>query len=233
VTCAEAPPDERAAAYQEFRRGFDAGDFAVALPSATRVVDLTRNQFGKDAPQLANPLTNLGTTYYRLKRFGEALDSYREALTLLDLAGNATDERLVRPLHGMGAALRGLTRDAEAITPFKRAVEILRNREGLYTASQLPLLKELVACHTAAAGPTPTATSSTPSPLWKRPAGRPADAAPRMTTQWQEPPGVQRCAGAARTAVQLADAKLGGATRRSAGTGASRAPIVLHTCTGN
>lgn len=147
---AQVPPDERTAAYQEFRRSFDAGEFAVALPAATRVVELTRSQFGKEAPQLANPLTNLGTTYYRLRRFGEALDSYREALTVLDLAGNATDERLVRPLHGMGAALRGLARDPEAITPFKRAIEILRNREGLYTASQLPLLKELVACHTAA-----------------------------------------------------------------------------------
>jgi hypothetical protein len=147
---AETPPDERVAAYQDFRRGFDAGEYPTALTAAQQVVDLTRNQFGKDAPQLANPLTNLGTTYYRLRRFGEALDSYREALTLLDLAGNATDERLVRPLHGMGAALRGLGRDAEAIAPFKRAVEILRNREGLYTASQLPLMKELIACHAAA-----------------------------------------------------------------------------------
>lgn len=148
--CAEAPPDERIAAYQEFRRSFDAGEFTAALPAATRVVELTRNQFGKDALELANPLTNLGTAYYRLRRFGEALDSYSEALTVLDLAGNATDERLVRPLQGMGAALRALGRDAEAIVPFRRAVEILRNREGLYTASQLPLLKQLVACHTSA-----------------------------------------------------------------------------------
>jgi hypothetical protein len=150
VLCAEAPPDERVAAYQEFRRSFDAGEFAVALPAASQVVELTRNQFGKEAQQLVNPLTNLGTTFYRLRRFGEALDSYREALTLLDLAGNATDERLVRPLHGMGAALRGLNRDAEAIAPFRRAVEILRNREGLYTAAQLPLMKELIACHLSA-----------------------------------------------------------------------------------
>jgi tetratricopeptide (TPR) repeat protein len=147
---ADAPPDERIAAYQEFRRGFDAGEYTTALPAAVQVVELTRNQFGKDAPELANPLTNLGTTYYRLRRFGEALDSYREALTLLDLAGNATDERLVRPLQGMGAALRGLDRCPEAITPMRRAVEILRNREGLYTASQLPLMKELIGCYTAA-----------------------------------------------------------------------------------
>ena len=147
---AEAPPDERIAAYQEFRRGFDAGEYGNALPAAIRVVDLSRNQYGNDAAELANPLTNLGTTYYRLRRYGDALDTYREALRLLDLGGNGTDERLVRPLHGMGAALRGLDRCAEAITPFRRAVEILRNREGLYTGSQLPLMKELIGCYTAA-----------------------------------------------------------------------------------
>src|SRR5689334_11036403 len=112
---AEAPPDERIAAYQEFRHAFDAGEYSAALPLAQRVVELTRSQYGNEAQQLANPLTNLGTTYYRLRNFGMALDSYREALTLLDLQGNATNERLIRPLHGMGAALRGLQRDSEAI----------------------------------------------------------------------------------------------------------------------
>ena len=144
---AEAPPDERIAAYQEFRHAFDAGEYATALPLAQRVVELTRSQYGNEAPQLANPLTNLGTTYYRLRNFGMALDSYREALTLLDLQGNATNERLIRPLHGMGAALRGLQRDSEAITPLRRAVEIIRNREGLFAPAQLPRLKALIACY--------------------------------------------------------------------------------------
>jgi len=141
------PPDERIASYQEFRHAFDAAEYTLALPQAQRVVELTRSQFGNEAPQLANPLTNLGTTYYRLRNFGKALDSYREALTLLDLQGNATNDKLVRPLHGMGAALRALQRDGEAIAPFRRAIEILRNREGLYTPAQLPLLKELIACY--------------------------------------------------------------------------------------
>jgi tetratricopeptide (TPR) repeat protein len=144
---AEAPPDERIAAYQEFRHAFDAAQYAAALPPAQRVVDLTRAQFGNEAQQLVNPLTNLGTTYYRQRNFGMALDSYREALTLLDLQGNATNEKLIRPLHGMGAALRGLQRDAEAIVPLRRAVEIIRNRDGLFAPAQLPLLKELIACY--------------------------------------------------------------------------------------
>lgn len=144
---AEVPADERIAAYQQFRHAFDGSEYAAALPLAERVVELTRSQFGNEAPQLANPLTNLGTTYYRLRNFGKALDSYREALTLLDLQGNATNDKLVRPLHGMGAALRALQRDGEAVAPFRRAIEILRNREGLYTPAQLPLLKELIACY--------------------------------------------------------------------------------------
>jgi tetratricopeptide (TPR) repeat protein len=213
--CADAPPDERIAAYQEFRHSFDAGEYAAALPAAARVVELTRNQFGKDAAQLVNPLTNLGTTYYRMRRFGEALDTYREALTLLDLAGNATDERLVRPLHGMGAALRGLGRDAEAVTPFRRAVEILRNREGLYTASQLPLMKELIACHTAAGNLSDANRDQQYAFTVAETAYGKDDL--RMLgplddyAQWQEAAGQFSAARVLHArAVQLADARLGG-----------------------
>src|SRR5689334_9678515 len=144
---AEAPPDERIAAYQEFRHAFDASEYAMALPLAQRVVELTRSQYGNEAQQLVNPLTNLGTAYYRLRNFGMALDTYREALTLLDSQGNATNEKLIRPLHGLGASLRALQRDSEAIVPFRRGVEIIRNREGLFAPGQLPLLKELIACY--------------------------------------------------------------------------------------
>jgi tetratricopeptide (TPR) repeat protein len=141
---ADVLPDERNAAYLEFRTAFDAGNFAAALPLASRVVDMTRGQYGADAPELANPLSNLATTYLRMREFGMALDTYRQALTLLDLQGDATNPQLVRPLHGMGAALRGLDRSEEAIAPLKRAVDITRNRDGLYAVAQLPILTPLI-----------------------------------------------------------------------------------------
>ena len=144
VTGAAAPPDDRLQAYQGFRAAFDAHNYAEALPLASQVVELSRNQFGKEAPELANPLTNLGTTYLRMSQHGLALDTYREALTVLDLQGDATNIKLLRPLQGIGMALRGLGRDDEAIAPLKRAVDITRNREGLYSLAQLPLLKELI-----------------------------------------------------------------------------------------
>ncbi len=146
---AEGVPDERTAIYRQFRSAFDAGNFAGALPLAVQVVDLTRNQFGAEAPEMANPLGNLATTWLRMHEFGKAFDNFRQALTLLDLQGNTTNPKLVAPLHGMGLALQGLKRDDEAITPLKRAVDIVRNRSGLYAAAQLPMLMALIDCYAA------------------------------------------------------------------------------------
>jgi tetratricopeptide (TPR) repeat protein len=150
ASAAETVPDDRAAAYSQFRSAFDAGDFTAALPIAARVVELTRSQYGAEAVEMANPLSNLATTYLRMHEYGTALDTYRQALSLLDLLGDATNPKLVRPLHGMGAALRGLRRDDEAITPLKRAVDITRNRDGLHAVAQLPILDDLIECYIAA-----------------------------------------------------------------------------------
>ncbi len=150
AVAADAVPDDRAAAYSQFRAAFDAGNFTTALPIAARVVELTRSQYGAEAPEMANPLSNLATTYLRLHEYGTALDTYRQALTLLDLRGDTTDPKLVPPLHGMGVALRGLKRDDEAIAPLKRAVDITRNRDGLHAVSQLPILDDLIDCYVAA-----------------------------------------------------------------------------------
>lgn len=144
---ADAGADDRAAIYRQYRQAFDAGDFQKALPLGVRVVELTSNQFGNEAVELVNPLTNVATTLFRLKQHGDALDAYRRALTLLDQEGDATDPRFVVPLHGLGATLRAMDRDEEAIVPLKRAVDIIRNRDGLHAPAQLPILRALIACY--------------------------------------------------------------------------------------
>jgi hypothetical protein len=77
VRGAEPVQDERLATYKEFRNAFDAADYAKALPLAAQVVEQTRSQFGADSLEMINPRTNVATTYYRMGRFGEALDGYR------------------------------------------------------------------------------------------------------------------------------------------------------------
>ena len=146
---AEPLPDERVAAYREFRTAFDAGNYQDALPHGIRVVELTRSQFGDEAPELLNPMSNLGTTYYRLRQYEPAMDTFRATLKLLDQESDSADERLVRPLLGLGLSLRALGRDEEAVVPLKRALDITRNREGLFALSQLPLQKQLIAAYMA------------------------------------------------------------------------------------
>jgi tetratricopeptide (TPR) repeat protein len=146
---AAGTPDERAAAYREFREAFDKGNYREALPAANRVVEMTRSQFEDDAPENANALTNLATTYYRMKAYGEALDNYRKAITVLELQSDATDPRMVRPLHGLGSALLALHREEEAVVPLKRAVDIVRNRDGLHAEAQLPVLRSLIEAYAA------------------------------------------------------------------------------------
>lgn len=141
--------DDRAVAYREFRAAFDAADYQTALPLASRVVEITQSEFGAEAPEMGNALSNLATTYYRMKEYGMALDNYRAALTVLDLTGDATDPRLVRPLQGMGTTLLAMDRQAEALAPLKRAVDIVRNRDGLHNAGQLPVLRSLIAAYVA------------------------------------------------------------------------------------
>ncbi|MEJ0099665.1 MAG: tetratricopeptide repeat protein [Pseudomonadota bacterium] len=144
-----ATPDERVTAYQDFRGAFDKGDYKLALPAAARVLEMTRSQFGTETPEVANALTNLATTYYRMHQYGEALDHYRNAITLLELQNQPTDTRLVRPLQGLGSTLLAMQREDEALVPLKRAIDIVRNHDGLHAESQLPVLRTLIVAYEA------------------------------------------------------------------------------------
>ncbi len=57
---------DRTQVYQSFRTQFDARHYQEALPIAERLVALTEEQYGAEDRALVNPLTNLGTTHYRL-----------------------------------------------------------------------------------------------------------------------------------------------------------------------
>jgi tetratricopeptide (TPR) repeat protein len=143
LPAAEPLQDERLTAYREFRASFDADRYADALMPALEVLRLSEAQYGREARQLVNPLTNLATTYYRLGQFDNALDRYQRALAILETVASGSDPQLIRPLHGIGATYRALGRDEEAVTALKRALDISRNRDGLFNVAQLPVLHPL------------------------------------------------------------------------------------------
>lgn len=141
--------EERQAVYREFRQLFDARRYEEALPVADRLVNMTVEQYGENDRALANPLTNRGTVYYRMKNYEAAEKDYQRSLEILEATGGATDRQLLRPLHGLGAAHFAEAEYVDASVALKRAVDLSRNLDGLFNAGQLQILDPLIASYIA------------------------------------------------------------------------------------
>jgi TonB family protein len=140
---------ERVSVNQQFREAFDARRYADALPFAQKVVDLTEEQYGKDARALVNPLTNLGTVHYRLKDYPEAEKDYQRSVDILEKIAGTTDRQLLRPLQGLGASHYAEEEYVDASVALKRAIDLSRNLDGLFNADQLQILEPLIASYVA------------------------------------------------------------------------------------
>jgi tetratricopeptide (TPR) repeat protein len=134
---------ERDAAYQAFRRDFDAGRFAEALPHAERVVSLTE-QLDAHHPDLARAVSNLGATQYQLHDYVAAEKAYGRSLALVEEAHGALSPRLVAPLRGLALTYQGIGRNELAVPLLERAVAISRRSNGLFDPAQRELLTPLV-----------------------------------------------------------------------------------------
>ncbi|MBX5459560.1 MAG: tetratricopeptide repeat protein [Steroidobacteraceae bacterium] len=141
--------EERQAVYREFRQLFDTRRYEEALPVADRLVKMTIEQYGENDRALANPLTNRGTVYYRIKNYEAAEKDYQRSLEILEATGGATDRQLLRPLHGLGAAHFAEAEYVDASVALKRAVDLSRNLDGLFNAGQLQILDPLISSYIA------------------------------------------------------------------------------------
>jgi TonB family protein len=140
---------ERIDVNQQFREAFDARKYEEALPLAQKVVDLTEEQYGKDARALVNPLTNLGTVHYRLKDYASAEKEYQRSVEILEKTAGTTDRQLLRPLQGLGASHFRENEYVDASVALKRAIDLSRNLDGLFNADQLQILEPLIASYVA------------------------------------------------------------------------------------
>ena len=140
---------ERISANQQFREAFDAKRYDEALPLAQKVVDMTEEQYGKDARALVNPLTNLGTVHYRLKDYPSAEKEYQGAVDILEKTAGTTDRQLLRPLQGLGSAHFAENEYVDASVALKRAIDLSRNLDGLFNAGQLQILEPLISSYEA------------------------------------------------------------------------------------
>jgi tetratricopeptide (TPR) repeat protein len=145
VSLAGAVTDaDRLQVYRDFRAAFDAKRYQDAQPLAQRLVAMTEEQYGAADRALINPLSNLGTTQYRLRDFKNAEATYLRTIKLAEAAGGGADRALLRPLHGLGATYFATAQYEDASLMLKRALDLSRNLDGLFNLEQLSILDPLI-----------------------------------------------------------------------------------------
>ena len=135
---------DRVQVYHEFRAAFDAKQYKDALPLAARLVSLTEEQFGRADRALINPLSNLGTTQYRLHDFKSAEETFLRSIKIVEDSGGGADRALLRPLHGLGATYFATGQYEDASLILKRALDLSRNLDGLFNLEQMSILDPLI-----------------------------------------------------------------------------------------
>jgi tetratricopeptide (TPR) repeat protein len=135
---------DRVQVYHDFRTAFDARRYQDALPLAQKVVQLTEEQYGADNRAMVNPLSNLGTTQYRMGDYKSAEETFQRSVKIVEDTGGAADRLLLRPLHGLGATYFAAQQYDDASVTLKRALDLSRNLDGLFNAQQLQILDPLI-----------------------------------------------------------------------------------------
>ena len=133
--------------YRDFRTAFDTKKYADALPLAERAVQATDQLDGRDSMALITPLNNLAQVEFQLKDYSAAEEHYLRSIKIIE-THSARSPRLPHTLFGLGRVYLAAGQTEFAITMFKRAVEITRKSDGLFSANQLPFLLPLIDVYT-------------------------------------------------------------------------------------
>jgi TonB family protein len=135
---------DRVQVYREFREVFDAKRYKDALPLAEKLVSMTEEQYGGTDRAMINPLSNLGTTQYRLRDFKTAEETFLRTVKIGEDSGGGADRALLRPLHGLGATYFATSQYEDASLILKRALDLSRNLDGLFNVEQISILDPLI-----------------------------------------------------------------------------------------
>ena len=154
TTATEAPArpatrEDQKSVYRDFRTDFDARRYAEARPLAERAVEITDQLDGRDSMALVTPLNNLAQTAYQLKDYSAAEENYLRSIKIIETHA-AHSPRLPHTLFGLGRVYVAAGQREFAITMFKRAVEITRKSDGLFSTNQLPFLLPLIDAYATA-----------------------------------------------------------------------------------
>ena len=137
---AVAAAGDREQAHAEFKRLFDAGEYAAAGDAARKVVELTERLGAGHADELQVALMNLALAQQRAGDYLAAEAGFQRVIDLIEASGRRTSPRLARAYAGLGITYHAARRYDLAAASLDRAIALSRRAEGLFNDEQLPLL---------------------------------------------------------------------------------------------
>ncbi len=134
IARAAAPPEGDAAVAQNLSDLAmllrDQGDYDGAERLAREALEMRRQVFGGERPEVSASLHNLGTVLYRRGDYPRAEELFRQALELdRELRGELHPD-VAMGLHSLGALLEQKGQLAQAESTFQEALEIVRELYG-------------------------------------------------------------------------------------------------------
>ena len=139
----EVESQSRFEVYKSFQQHYEDGDLEGSLPLATRVVELTEEQYGAGDMELVSPLINLGKLYQRLGDFEASIDSYVRSVEIVENHEGIFSKRLITPLIGLGVTYNTAKEYPTALAAFNRARAVSRRADGLHNLGQIEILEGL------------------------------------------------------------------------------------------
>jgi tetratricopeptide (TPR) repeat protein len=124
----------------EFRRRFDAKDYAGAIVQGRHVIALVRLDPTATREDLQIALMNLGAAQIAGEDYLGAEETYKEVITALETEGRMTTPRMSRATAGLAHAYYFAKRYELAADAYDRAILQNRRNEGLFNEEQLTLL---------------------------------------------------------------------------------------------
>src|SRR5262249_11249771 len=88
--------------YKPFQEAYKAGNYAAALVEAQKLEAAVKGRFGTSHTSYAAALHNLGLVNAAQRKYGEAEEFYKRALTIREKALGANHPDVAQTLHNLG-----------------------------------------------------------------------------------------------------------------------------------
>jgi len=106
------------------------GELSEALECYVRALGIRENELGKDHPEVAVTLHNLGVVFEKLSEHNEALDSLHRALLIRERRLGPLHPQTARTLHSIGIVYSQMLDYTSALAFYQRALTICKGKTG-------------------------------------------------------------------------------------------------------